>query len=577
MKHIEFFFGEIRNVKDPDHQGKVQVRVYGYNDNEQKFKDENLQWALPLLPVTSASTGGVGTLPHGTVVGSRVFGAFLDETQKHMVILGTFPRAYEPRDPTDNTGGKEGVKPETKGTDLVKAGNVPDPEKTIADNRGKNPFNYLFGKVFDTDNDKYNEARFTNNGEGKPGVNTARDMFAPKANDPTIAGTTGMDLPSAIKNVDPLGTAQTLIQFFTQMALVANMMKLTNKSGSSSGVKAVVIDAFTGALKRLSNKFGFETIINIFTVCLGNGGIYSIDVQYRDIVTRAIAKLIEDTAEYGFSNFPVYENPRIIYQTKTDPVPKPIYGFAPDLYVQQFYDSASDPWKGFIEWKGPNGDLIYTVRGVEDYPWASHQDYMYSQAENELFYALSPFIKKGSISASELNIILEKCMTTTLNNGIERTLGKGTSNNLSSLVAILGAIGAIINLTQSLQLPKSVLNQGSVSRTLTTFARNIALLRSMKNISSGAFGIPGIGQLGGLLGNMAGLATGNISSIVGNIAGDIVGNAVNNVVGDQVAGIVDNLTSAVTAGVISGAIVKNMGGTNNMVKAVVLTKIISSI
>ena len=168
-------------------------------------------------------------------------------------------------------------------------------------------------------------------------------------------------------------------------------------------------------------------------------------------------------------------------------------------------------------------------------------------------------------------------MTTTLNNGIESTLGRGTSNNLSSLIAILGAIGAVINLTQSLQLPQSVLRQASVSKTLTTFARNIAILRSMKNMSSSAFAAAGIGQLGGLLGNMAGLATGNISSIVGNIAGDLVGNAVNNVVGAEVANIVGNLTSAVTSGVISGAVVKNMGGTNNMVKAVVLTKIISSI
>jgi hypothetical protein len=577
---MQFFLAEVRNVKDPDNQGKVQVRIYGYNDDEQTNKDENLHWALPIMPVTSASTGGVGTLPHGVIKGSRVLGMFIDETQKHAIILGSYYRSHKPTDKNDNTGGQEQLDKTSKGVDLPKPGNVTtkqDPDN-IPDNRGKNPFlTRADGKPLNTDDDKYNEATFTDNGFGQAAINTIRKMFAPNADQPTIAGAPpGLDLPSALKAVDPSGAAQTLVQFFAQMALVAAMMNMTNKSGSSSGVKSTVTDAFTGALSRLAAKYGFEIIINIFTKCLGNGGINQIDVQYQDIVRRGLAKLIENVAQYGVNNLPLSETPTLIYHTDKDPVPLPVVGDPPNLYVQQYYQVGQDPWVGFIEWKGPNGDYVYTVRSATDHPYPSNQDAIYSDAENELVKALDPYIRKGSITPFELNKILEACMTSTYNNGLEKNLGKGSSTSLAALIGLIGLIGTAINLVQTLQLPKSVLNAGSVTRTLTNFARNIAILKSMKNMSGGAFGLPGVGQLG-MIANLAGLATGNISSLVGNIAGNLLGDAVNSFVGGEAANIVSNITSAVTSGVISGAVVKNMGGNNTMVKAVVLSKIISEI
>jgi hypothetical protein len=575
MEVGEPFLAEVRNVKDPDNQGKVQVRIYGFNDDEQTNKDENLHWALPIMPVTSASTGGVGVLPHGLVKGSRVIGIFLDDTNKHAIIFGSYYRSHKPTDNNDNTGGQEQLDKTSKGVDLPKPGNV---AKDIPDNRGKNPFlTRADGKPFNTDNDRYNEATYTDNGVGQAAINTIRKLFAPNADQPTIAGAPpGLDLPSALKSVDPNGTAQTLIQFFAQMALVAAMMNMTNKSGSSSGIKTTVTDAFTGALSRLAAKYGFEIIINIFTKCLGNGGINQIDVQYQDIVRRGLAKLIENVAQYGVNNLPLSETPTLIYHTDKDPVPLPIVGSAPDLYVQQYYPADQDPWVGFIEWKGPDGNYVYTVRTATDHPYPSTQDAIYSASENELVQALDPYIRKGSITPSELNKILEACMMSTYNNGLEKNLGKNSSNSLAALIGLIGLIGIAVNLVQTLQLPKSVLNTGSVTRTLTNFARNIAILKSMKNMSGGAFGLPGVGQVGMIL-NLAGLATGNISSLVGNIAGNLVGDTVNSFVGGQAANILGNITAAVTSGVITGAVVKNIGGNNTMVKAVVLSKIISEI
>jgi len=90
---------EIRNVKDdPTQSGRVRVRIYGRHDDEQNIKADDLPWALPLLPATSASTNGIGVLPTGLVVGSRVIVTFLEDdvAEQYPIILGSFYRAAKP-------------------------------------------------------------------------------------------------------------------------------------------------------------------------------------------------------------------------------------------------------------------------------------------------------------------------------------------------------------------------------------------------------------------------------------------------------------------------------------------------
>jgi len=97
----KFYVAEVRNIKDdPTKSGRVRVRLYGHNDDEQNIKDDDLPWALPLQPITSAATDRIGIIPTGLRVGSRVIVTFLenDPAEQYPIIIGSFARAAQPQD-----------------------------------------------------------------------------------------------------------------------------------------------------------------------------------------------------------------------------------------------------------------------------------------------------------------------------------------------------------------------------------------------------------------------------------------------------------------------------------------------
>lgn len=106
-----FYLAEVRNIKDPWKSGRVQVRVYGVHDDEEKVKDEHLPWAMPLQPITSAATSKVGIVPVGMLVGSRVLVTFMDEQKQQPIIFGTYSRAGSSKNKNDNTGGEDDTDP----------------------------------------------------------------------------------------------------------------------------------------------------------------------------------------------------------------------------------------------------------------------------------------------------------------------------------------------------------------------------------------------------------------------------------------------------------------------------------
>lgn len=92
-------YAEVRNIKDdPTFSGRVQVRCYLSEHDEEKVKDENLKWALPMMPPTSASTHKIGSSPVGLQKGSRVVVTYAesDKAKKYPIILGSFFRGAQP-------------------------------------------------------------------------------------------------------------------------------------------------------------------------------------------------------------------------------------------------------------------------------------------------------------------------------------------------------------------------------------------------------------------------------------------------------------------------------------------------
>ena len=96
----KLYVAEVRNVKDdPTKSGRVRIRLYGRHDDEQNIKDEDLPWAIPLQPITSAATNRIGVIPTGLRVGSRVIVSYLEDDESHQypIILGSFARGAGPQ------------------------------------------------------------------------------------------------------------------------------------------------------------------------------------------------------------------------------------------------------------------------------------------------------------------------------------------------------------------------------------------------------------------------------------------------------------------------------------------------
>lgn len=91
--YSQFFVGEVRDIRDPDKAGKVQILIYGHhNAGDVQIPDKDLYWAIPIMN-NSPSLNKIGStsnyLPHSTIVGF-----WLDpETKRIPMIIGSLHRA----------------------------------------------------------------------------------------------------------------------------------------------------------------------------------------------------------------------------------------------------------------------------------------------------------------------------------------------------------------------------------------------------------------------------------------------------------------------------------------------------
>jgi len=124
---FNWWIGVVEDRMDPEQCGRVRVRIYGYHTDEKAFlPTKDLPWAVPILPITSASTSGKGTTPLGPVTGSWVIGFFLDgEDMQQPAIFGTIGTkaaalAFSGADDKDDlTNSNEGIKRDASGNPVL--------------------------------------------------------------------------------------------------------------------------------------------------------------------------------------------------------------------------------------------------------------------------------------------------------------------------------------------------------------------------------------------------------------------------------------------------------------------------
>jgi len=97
--HFLWFTGVIEDVNDPEEMGRYRVRCFGYHsENKGDIPTKDLPWANVMMPVTSASTSGIGQSATGLVQGSWVIGFFRDgRNAQDPVIMGSIPSMFEAR------------------------------------------------------------------------------------------------------------------------------------------------------------------------------------------------------------------------------------------------------------------------------------------------------------------------------------------------------------------------------------------------------------------------------------------------------------------------------------------------
>ena len=88
---FNWWIGVVEDRNDPEKLGRVRIRIYGYHtDDKVLLPTEDLPWAIPIHPITSAASSGVGITPVGPLTGSWAMGFFLDgEDMQQPAFFGT--------------------------------------------------------------------------------------------------------------------------------------------------------------------------------------------------------------------------------------------------------------------------------------------------------------------------------------------------------------------------------------------------------------------------------------------------------------------------------------------------------
>ncbi len=87
---MNLYQGVVENRYDPLKLGRCQVRVVGLHTHDKlALPTEDLPWAYPMQPITSAAMSGIGHSPVGPVEGTWVVVMFRDNDEQYPVILGT--------------------------------------------------------------------------------------------------------------------------------------------------------------------------------------------------------------------------------------------------------------------------------------------------------------------------------------------------------------------------------------------------------------------------------------------------------------------------------------------------------
>lgn len=123
LEGMYWFVGVVEDRNDPEKRGRVRVRLWALHSKEKQINEktgqgiptDDLPWATPIRPITSAAMDGIGNTPLGLVEGTWVVGFARDgDVYNDLLILGSI--GGRPEDAPKDNNGKDGfVDPRSEG------------------------------------------------------------------------------------------------------------------------------------------------------------------------------------------------------------------------------------------------------------------------------------------------------------------------------------------------------------------------------------------------------------------------------------------------------------------------------
>jgi hypothetical protein len=470
------------NVNDPDQSGRVQIRIIGRQDDRENIKDEDLHWAIPKQPITSAAFGKIGQTPLGLVKGSKVYGEWFDRDHQLPIITGSLGKAGDPKEGGDTTDGIPEID--------IKKGSIPGAAQNYSDPTPNYPFSNLYGSKIDI-NKINNEDGYKTIATYTPatGVDNkvAVDEKLKEPKKPTTASASKedkSDVLDVVKQVDPDKKSRVLPNAVDGFSQVQKMMSMT----SPNGISKLMSGGLQGAIGELTKSIGLNNVLGPLTKVLSGS-------QLPPVVQNALRSALSTVMKSAMSNGGSYNHSAI---STTVPKINPVKGSPPDnlivavaasTFVQQYFALDSEPYPGYIQWKdSSSGAINYTLRGSEPhYPTA--QAHVHANSAAQLISTIGPILTKISQSSSitpgditKLTSALTGHTNALSADALTKVLGKGV--DLKSIIGLASKL--IPNLSKGINglmsghLPQSVLDSGKVGAAMNDYTKNQSLLAMKK-------------------------------------------------------------------------------------------------
>ncbi len=546
---MRYFIGECRHAGEANRSdgqpgdtlqsGRVQIRVYGKQDNEQNNTDSGLQWAMPLQSVTSSATQKMGSSPTGMIVGSRVFGFYMDDAEQHPIILGTFARGgSQDSGATDNMGGIGDVV--QANTDVHQAAQslsgTYTPMSTQSNTLTPNA-RYDFTSV-----SAYNAHPYKPNGSGVEYTGASKNTYAQySGNWPTIASVAKTDAinkyggspPNVLKMiqaVDPQSQSAIIPQAVNNFQKIISTMSTAMAGQSGMGTNGLTGSSLGGALTSMASTMGAAAVVNAVANAAGINAV-SANTPVTNAVAQQMATLLNQFGGLVPANEVVADldptTSEIVYlgllqllnsvgpnlqvgtydtatgtvsfdnvSTSNTPVsntaPGPVVGSPPDGSFQVFTYSPNDPHPGYNAWENLDGSVVYTVANTP-YAASPEQDAV-NAAMAQMIVELQADVRAGTVTMTQLEAAIGIANQLANNQVTQNTLGVGSAptpasgggTSSTSISSILGKLFQMIQQSDSTHLPNSVLNQSGVQQSLQNYQKAMGIIKQSKNYANTA-------------------------------------------------------------------------------------------